>query len=75
VEGYICCQQTGPLGNLLVFETPTKDLTSNSFAGLLVHFKRISKSGFDSSKVHLMVEKMDLQNRVLKWLFWTVFIA
>jgi len=50
VQGYICCQQTGPLGNLLVDEPPAKDLTSNSFAGLLLQFKRISKSGlFQSS--------------------------
>ena len=63
------------LRNLLVDEPSTKDLTSNSFSGLSVHSKRISKSGFDSSKVHLMIEKMDLQNRVLKWLFWAGCIA
>ena len=63
------------LGNLLVDEPSTKDLTSNSFAGLSVHSKRISKIGFDSSKIHLMIVKMGLQNRVLKWLFWTVCIA
>jgi len=26
-------------------------------------------------KVHLIVEKMDLQNRALKWLFWAGWIA